>query len=51
MKVKLKTNLSGPENVHGYPGDVVEIEDARGQQLIDQGFAEPVDLSATPRPQ
>jgi len=51
MKVVLKTNLSGPENVHGYPGDVVEVDEETGQRLIASGQATLADPDAVPRPQ
>ena len=42
MKVKINDGYQGPPNEDGepsQPGDVVEVDDAEGQTLIDSGIA------------
>jgi len=41
MRIKLKTSISAPEANWGY-GEIVEVDDAYAQRLIDTDQAEPV---------
>jgi hypothetical protein len=46
MYVKLRTIMAGPD-CSGQPGQVVLVDDKRGELLVKGGFAEP---AAAPRP-
>ena len=52
MKVKIQDGYQGPPNADGepsQPGDVVEVDDAEGQTLIDSGIAKKVTVKAKAR--
>jgi hypothetical protein len=49
VKVKIQDGYQGPPNKDGepsQPGDVVEVDDAEGQVLIDSGIAKKVTVKA-----
>lgn len=45
MKVKLNSILAGP-TLRGQPGQVIEVDDATGKQLLAGNFASPVAMAA-----
>lgn len=40
MRVRMKTIMAGPRG-GAHPGDLVDVADAHGEELIKRGFAEP----------
>lgn len=41
MKVKLRTLMAGPDGCH-HPGDIIEVTAAQAEDLISNGYGEPV---------
>ena len=47
MRIKIKTLGAGPDGIW-FPGAVVDLSAARARELIERGFADPVDGPSVP---